>query len=99
MFKLEPIKPLKKMKITEEKRAFFYLLDNGFTEKEIDFIKKSGEKEGIKFCVKTFLTDDLDEVKQELREYLEKQRLKKVISSVKHLFNQYPKNLSMTSYY
>ena len=87
------------MKITEEKRAFFYLLDNGFTEKEIDFIKKSGEKEGIKFCVKTFLTDDLDEVKQELREYLEKQRLKKVISSVKNLFNQYPKNLSMTSYY
>ena len=87
------------MKITEEKRAFFYLLDNGFTEKEIDFIKKSGEKEGIKFCVKTFLTDDLDEVKQELRAYFEKQRLKKVISSVKNLFNQYPKNLSMTSYY
>ena len=87
------------MKITEEKRAFFYLLDNGFTEKEIDFIKKSGEKEGIKFCVKTFLTDDLDEVKQDLREYLEKQRLKKVISSVKNLFNQYPKNLSMTNYY
>ena len=99
MFKLEPIKPLKNMKITEEKKTFFYLLDNGFTEKEIDFIKRRGEKEGIKFCVKTFLTDDMEEVKQDLREYLEKQRLKKVISSVKYIFNQYPKNLSMTSYY
>ena len=98
MFKLEPIKPTK-MKITEEKKTFFYLLDNGFTEKEIDFIKKSGEKEGIKFCVKTFIGEDLEEVKQDLREYLEKQRLKQVISSVKNLFNQYPKNISMTSYY
>ena len=50
MFILEPIKPLKKMKITEEKKAFFYLLDNGFTEKEIDFIKTRGEKDRQKPC-------------------------------------------------
>ena len=38
-------------------------------------------------------------ISKKIFEYLEKQRLKKVISSVKHLFNQYPKNISMTSYY
>ena len=66
------------MKITPERLAFFHLFDNGFTEHEIDFIKKRTEKEGISFCVKTFCKDDLEEMKTELREYMKNQAFRKI---------------------
>ena len=97
MFKLEPIK-YNTMKITEDRLTFYFLFDRGFTEKEIDFIKKRCEKEGVKYCLKTFRGEDLEEVKNDLREYFEKQKLKKVISAVKHMFSQYPKNVSTMNY-
>ena len=97
MFKLEPIK-YNRMKITEDRLTFYFLFDRGFTEKEIDFIKKRCEKEGVKYCLKTFRGEDLEEVKDDLREYFEKQKLKKVISAVKHMFSQYPKNISTMNY-
>tara|TARA_B100000035_G_C20774064_1_gene453917 strand:+ start:169 stop:429 length:261 start_codon:yes stop_codon:yes gene_type:complete len=86
------------MKITEDRLTFYFLFDRGFTEKEIDFIKKRCEKEGVKYCLKTFRGEDLEEVKDDLREYFEKQKLKKVISAVKHMFSQYPKNVSTMNY-
>ena len=51
--KLEPLLSTELMKITPEKEAYFYLYDKGFTENEINYIKKCNEKEGITFCVKT----------------------------------------------
>lgn len=98
MFKLEPIKK-DNMKITEDRLIFYYLFDRGFTEKEIDFIKKRCEKEGVKYCLKTFRGEDLQEVKRELREYFEKQKLKKVLSAVRTMFVQYPKNHLSTMNY
>ena len=65
---------------------------------EIYFIKKRCEKEGVKYCLKTFRGEDLEEVKNDLREYFEKQKLKKVISAFKHMFSQYPKNVSTMNY-
>tara|TARA_A100001015_G_scaffold294516_1_gene372387 strand:- start:203 stop:499 length:297 start_codon:yes stop_codon:yes gene_type:complete len=70
--KLEPIEFPESMKITPEKECFFYLLNAGFTEKEVRYIKNNSEKEGVKFCIKTFSQEDLNEVKIELREYLRK---------------------------
>lgn len=80
-----------KMKITPEKAAFFYLYDKGFTEKEIEYIKNSSEKEGVQFCIKTFAHEDLDEVKQELREHLRK---KNIIKYVEKIYNIYSKKIN-----
>ena len=56
------------MKITPEKAvSTFYLLDHGFTKNEIEYIKNCNEKEGINFCKITFINEDLEEVKIELR--------------------------------
>ena len=74
------------MKITDERLAFFHLFDNGFTEHEIDFIKKRTDKEGIAFCVKTFCKDDLEEMKTELREYMKNQAFRKIKNMTKGLF-------------
>ena len=79
--KLEPLVSNELMKITPEKEAFFYLLDNGFTEKEIDYIKKCNEKEDIPFCVKTFFNEDLEEAKIELREIMKKNTIKGYIQN------------------
>ena len=77
--KLEPLLSEEIMKITPEKEAFFYLYDHGFTENEIEYIKKCNEKEGVKFCVRTFIPEDLEEVKHELREEMKKNTMKKYI--------------------
>lgn len=91
--KLEPLLSNELMKITPEKEACFYLLDNGFTEKEIDYIKKCNEKEGITFCKKTFIDEDLEEVKIELREIMKKEKLNRMISAVKRMFDLKSKNM------
>lgn len=80
-----------KMKLTPEKEAFFYLYNKGFTEKEIEYIKNSSEKEGIKFCIKTFAHEDLNEVKQELREHLRK---KNIIKYVEKIYNMYSRKIN-----
>ena len=77
--KLEPLLSTELMKITPEKEAYFYLYDKGFTENEINYIKKCNEKEGITFCVKTFSPDNLEEDKHELREEMKKNTMKKYI--------------------
>ena len=76
---LEPLLSEEIMKITPEKEAYFYLYDHGFTENEIEYIKKCIETEGVKFCVKTFIRKDLEEDKQELRKEMKKNTMKKYI--------------------
>jgi len=65
--KIKTLLPSRSMKITEEKLTYFYLADNGFSDNEIEYIKKKTCKEGIKFCIKTFAGVDLEEEKIELR--------------------------------
>ena len=93
--KLEPIESPESMKITPEKECFFYLLNAGFTEKEIRYIKKNSEKEGVKFCIKTFSHEDLNEVKIELREYLRKNGM---IKYVEKIYNIYSKKINDYNY-
>ena len=52
--KLEPIESPESMKITPEKECSFYLLDAGFTEKEIGYIKKNTEKKVLHFVLEPF---------------------------------------------
>lgn len=93
--KLEPIESPESMKITPEKECSFYLLDAGFTEKEIGYIKKNTEKEGVTFCIRTFSHEDFNEVKIELREHLRKNG---IIKCVEKFYNIYSKKISEYNY-
>ena len=81
------------MKITPEKEATFYLLDKGFTENEIEYIKDCNDKEGITFCKRIFINEDLEEVKIDLREMMKKEKLNRMISAVKRMFDLKTKNM------
>ena len=52
----------------EYKETCDWLKTNKFTDKDIYHIKELYKKEGVKFCIKTFLTGDL----KSLRKYLDK---------------------------
>jgi hypothetical protein len=95
---LEPLLPLRSMKITEEKITYYFLHDNGFTDNEIEYIKKKSHKEGVKFCVKTFSTGDLEEEKIELRKHLESKKFNKIKDIVNNFFDDYSKNLVSLRY-
>lgn len=95
---LEPLLPSRSMKITEEKITYYFLLDKGFTDNEIEFIKKKSLKEGVKFCVKTFAKDDLEEEKIELRKHLECKKIDKLKNLLVNIIDEYPKNLTLIRY-
>lgn len=95
---LEPLLPTKSMKITEEKITYYFLLDKGFTDNEIEFIKKKSLKEGVKFCIKTFAKDDLEEEKIELRKHLESKKFNKLKDILNNFIDEYPKNLTLIRY-
>lgn len=65
MLSLEEIMPPNNFNLYE-KQCFEYLLENGINENDIHFLKEIYEKENIKFCVKTFKSFDLDELKNDL---------------------------------
>lgn len=65
MLSLEAIMPPNNFNLYE-KQCFEYLLENGINENDIHFLKEIYEKENIKFCVKTFKSFDLDELKNDL---------------------------------
>ena len=47
--------------------GYKWLKDNGFSDKDIVYIKKTYDKEGIKFCKKSLYAEDLQEMKEELK--------------------------------
>ena len=62
------MKSLKKyMKSSEFRVGYQWLKDNGFSDKDIVYIKRVYDKNGIKFCKKTFHSQDLQEMKEELK--------------------------------
>ena len=65
MLSLEEIMPPNNFNLYE-KQCFEYLIENGINENDIHFLKEIYEKENIKFCVKTFKSFDLDELKNDL---------------------------------
>lgn len=95
---LEPLLPSRSMKITEEKLTYFYLANNGFSDNEIEYIKKKSCKEGIKFCVKTFTGVDLEEEKIELRKHLKTKKFNELKDIVTNFFDEYSKNITSIRY-
>ena len=55
------------MKSSDFSVAYQWLKDNGFSDKDVIYIKKTYDKEGIKFCKKSLFAEDLSELKEELK--------------------------------
>ena len=89
---LEPELSGENMKITEEKKIYFFFSNAGFTDEEISYIKKQCEKESIKYNLSVFVNEDLEEVKNELREHLKQKKLSKMKQKVYEMFELYSKN-------
>ena len=66
----------------EYKETYNWLKSNKFTDKDIHYIKELYEKEGVKFCIKTFLSGDL----KILRKYLDEKYDKENEEFYKDLF-------------
>ena len=64
------------MNLSESKKTRIWLKENGFSSEEIFMIKDLFEKEGIRFCVKSFRKDDLDDLKKELSDLKKKENMK-----------------------
>lgn len=80
------------MKITEEKKIYFLFSNAGFTDEEISYIKTQCEKESVKYTLSVFVNEDLEEVKNELREHLKQKRITKMKQKVYEMFELYSKN-------
>ena len=89
---LEPELSGEYMKITEEKKIYFFFSNAGFTDEEINYIKKQCEKESINYTLSVFVNEDLEEVKNELREHLKQKRISKMKQKVYEMFELYSKN-------
>ena len=65
MLSLEVIMPPNNYK-SYEKDCFEYLLNNDINENDIYFLKSVYDCEGIKFCIETFNSFSLEELKKDL---------------------------------
>ena len=52
-----------------------WLEEHGFNDKDIVYIKRIYDKEGIKFTIKSFNVNELEEMKLELYNIYEKERI------------------------
>ena len=96
ILKLEPLDLEEEdMKITDERKTFFHLLNAGYTEDEIKYIKKKCDKEGIKYTPLSFPMEELLESKKELREHLDKKSINKLKKFVYNTFDTHSKNKFM----
>ena len=60
--------------LTNYKKTCEWLKTYDFCSRDIDYIKKIYDKEGVKFCVKSFRTDDLDDLRGELKRIYKKEK-------------------------
>ena len=61
------------MKSSEFFAGYQWLIDNGFSDKDIIYIKKIYDKNGIKFCKKSLHAENLQEMKDELKKINDKE--------------------------
>lgn len=85
----------KTMKITEEKKADFYLADNGFSEKEINFIRKQFREEGLNYCVRAIISEDIMELKNDLREHMKQLEITRIQNLFNHAYDMVTSNRFM----
>ena len=73
------------MKELSNKKTCEWLKSHDFSIRDIDYIKKIYDKEGVKFCVKSFREDELDDLREELKRIYKKEEhdlYKELLSSV-----------------
>ena len=56
------------MTVSESKKTRIWLKKNGFSSEDIFNIEKLYNKEGVKFCIKSFRIDELEGLKKEIIE-------------------------------
>ena len=65
-----------------------WLKSHDFSVRDIDYIKKIYDKEGVKFCIKSFREDELDDLREELKNIYKKEEhdlYKELLSSVSNV--------------
>lgn len=65
-----------------------WLKSHNFSIRDIDYIRKIYDKEGIKFCIKSFREDELDDLREELKKIYKKEEhdlYKELLSSVSNV--------------
>ena len=73
MLELVPITTEKE----EEEEAYNFLINAGFDNEDLKIIKDHYDKEGVKFCIKTFNAISIEEMKDDLKNYKNKSAFKK----------------------
>ncbi len=71
--------------LSNYKKTCEWLKSHDFCSRDIDYIKKIYDKEGVKFCVRSFRTDDLDDLRDELKNIYKKEEYnlyKELLSTV-----------------
>ena len=65
-----------------------WLKSHDFSSRDIDYIKKIYHKEGVKFTIKSFREDELDDLREELKRIYKKEEYnlyKELLSSVSNV--------------
>ena len=73
MLELVPITTEKE----EEEEAYIFLINEGFDNEDLKIIKNHYDKEGVKFCIKTFNAISIEEMKEDLKKYKNKSSFRK----------------------
>ena len=71
--------------LSNYKKTCEWLKSHDFCSRDIDYIKKIYHKEGVKFCVRSFRTDELDDLRDELKRIYKKEEYnlyKELLSTV-----------------
>ena len=81
MLELTPITTEKE----EDEEAYNFLINEGFDNEDLEIIKDHYDKEGVKFCIKTFNAISIEEMKDDLKKYKKKhfRKCKKVFVNLK----------------
>ena len=76
------------MKELSNRKTSDWLKSHNFSIRDIDYIKKIYDKEGIKFTIKSFREDELDDLREELKKIYKKEEhdlYKELLSSVSNV--------------
>ena len=74
--------------LSNYKKTRDWLKSHDFSVRDIDYIKKIYDKEGVKFCIKSFREDELDDLREELKKIYKKEEhnlYKELLSSVSNV--------------
>ena len=74
--------------LSNYKKTCEWLKTHDFCSRDIDYIKKIYEKEGVKFTIKSFREDELDDLREELKKIYKKEEhdlYKELLSSVSNV--------------